>query len=196
MRRNTPLLTGTLSAFAIGMLLLSGCTTTNEPTAEPEETAAVAETSEPETAIEVEPETAVATSFADNILTLEDRTITINDVKTIAVGEPGNEYGDTPVIAFWYDVTNLSGEDMDATTSWIMAFTAYQDNDPNTLNELNVGSLPDSQFLDTQMATIKEGGTVSNAVSYGLSDETTPVELVASDDLGMTEIGSATFTLN
>jgi hypothetical protein len=45
------------------------------------------------------------------------------------------------------------------------------------------------------MANIKEGGTVSNAVAYELSDTTTPVDLVASLDLGSTEIGKMTFTL-
>ena len=58
-------------------------------------------------------------------------------------------------------------------------FTAVQDNDPNMVNELNVGMLPDEQYLDSQMAQIKKDGTVSNAIAYELTDETTPVVLKA-----------------
>jgi hypothetical protein len=122
-------------------------------------------------------------------------TVTITDVKTIAVGETGNEYGEKPVIAFWYEVTNVAADDLDPSTAWIGTFTAYQDNNPNAENELNVGSLPDDAFLDSQIEKIKEGGTVANAVSYELDDATTPVKLVASNDLGMTEIGEMTFEL-
>lgn len=134
-------------------------------------------------------------SFADMVLTTPDLTIEITDVKTIPAGETGNEYGDEPVIAFWYDTTNLTDDDI-TPSNWLFLFTAIQDNDPNAVNELQVAALPDDEFLESQMQTIKEGGTVSSAVAYELTDTTTPVQLVASDDLGMTEIGSMTFNLD
>lgn len=59
-----------------------------------------------------------------------------------------------------------------------------------------MGSLPDDAFTESQMETIKEGGTVENAMAYELDDLTTPVELVASDDLGMTEIGRETYPVS
>ena len=62
-------------------------------------------------------------------------------------------------------------------------------------NELNVGMLPDDRFLDSQMENIKKGGTVQSAIAYELDDTTTPVELVASDDLGFSEIGRVTYQL-
>lgn len=121
-------------------------------------------------------------SFADGVLTTDGYTITITDYKVIQPGETGNEYGDVPVIAFWYDTTNAgSDSDINASSAWIMVFDAIQDNDPNVVNTLNMGLLPDSQFLDSQTQTIKEGGTVSNAIAYELDDTTTPVTLVASD---------------
>lgn len=121
-------------------------------------------------------------SFADGVLTTDGYTITITDYKVIQPGETGNEYGDVPVIAFWYDTTNTgSDSDINASSAWIMVFDAIQDNDPNVVNTLNMGLLPDSQFLDSQTQTIKEGGTVSNAVAYELDDTTIPVTLVASD---------------
>ena len=133
-------------------------------------------------------------SFADGILEAEDMTIRITDVRKIAVGEPGNEYGDTPVLGFWYDITNKSDKEI-TPMNWIGTFRAVQDNDPNMVNELQVTSHPDSSLLDTQMAQIKQGGTVSNAVAYELSDETTPVELIASTDFGFSEIGRQTFPI-
>ncbi|WP_285183830.1 DUF5067 domain-containing protein [Rhodococcus sp. MEB032] len=128
-------------------------------------------------------------SFEDNVLTTKDVTIKITDVKTIQVGEKGNEYGKKPVIAFWYDTTNVSGKETNPMTAWIFLFSAYQDHDPNAENKLGVGSLPDAAFLDSQTSKIKQGGTVPNAVAYELSDTTTRVKLVASTIL-QDEIGS------
>ncbi|TIC89109.1 DUF5067 domain-containing protein [Nocardioides sp. GY 10113] len=133
-----------------------------------------------------------ASSFVDGVLTTPDVKIVITDNKVIPVGAKGNEYGDKPVIAFWYEITNLSGEKIDP-MEWLFLISAYQDNNPNAENELEVGSLPDDRFLDTQMETIKKGGTVENAMAYELDDEVTPVDLVASDMLGMDEYGTVTY---
>ena len=117
--------------------------------------------------------------FSDNVLVSEDVKIEITDYKVIPVGEPGNEYGEKPVIAFWYNTTNLSDKEIDPSSAWIAMFTAIQDNDPNAINELNMGMLPDDQFLDSQVEVIKQGGTVANAVAYELDDDVTPVTLKA-----------------
>ncbi|WP_157456187.1 DUF5067 domain-containing protein [Carnobacterium maltaromaticum] len=110
-------------------------------------------------------------------------TIKITSHKIIQPGEAGNEYGDKPVIAFWYDTLVSPDYDnsmpVNAMSAWIGNFKAIQDNDPNKVNELNVASLPDSAFLDSQSADIKPGGAVSNAMAYTLSDTETPVTLVA-----------------
>src|SRR5699024_9386147 len=113
----------------------------------------------------------------------DDFKIEITDYQVIPAGETGNEYGDTPVIAFWYDTTNTSGTDIDPSTAWIYSLKAIQDNDPNAINELDMGMLPDDSFLDSQLETIKKDGTVSNAVSYELDDDFTPVTLVATNGL-------------
>ncbi|MSW49677.1 MAG: DUF5067 domain-containing protein [Actinobacteria bacterium] len=144
-------------------------------------------------AVDAPAEAPAEASFQNDVLTTEDVVIKINDVKTIQVGEEGNEYGEKPVIAFWYDTTNVSGEETDPLTAWIRLAEAYQDNDPDAENKLGVGSLPDAAFLDSQMNKLKEGGTVQNAIAYELSDTITPVKLVASTNLGQDEIGSMTF---
>lgn len=105
--------------------------------------------------------------------------ITITDYRVIQPGEKGNEYGERPVIAFWYDTTNISSKDLNPMSAWIIGISAIQDNDPNKVNELSVGMLPDDTYLDDQMATIKEGGTLASAMSYELTDEETPVLLQA-----------------
>lgn len=122
--------------------------------------------------------------------TLKGNTYTIKITKhaVIQPGETGNEYGEKPVIAFWYDTlvnpTYDNNTPVNPMTAWIINFKAIQDNDPNSVNELNVASLPDQQFLDSQTQDIKPGGTVSNAVAYELDDSTTPVTLVAENGLG------------
>jgi hypothetical protein len=132
-------------------------------------------------------------TFENGVLTTPDLKIQITRYKVIEAGQKGNEYGDKPVIAFWYTTTNLSGDDV-APTDFILYFNAIQDNNPNAVNELEVGSLPDDRFLDSQMETIKKGGTVENAVAYELDDLVTPVELVATEGLDEV-IGKATYTL-
>lgn len=133
--------------------------------------------------------------FKDNVLMCKDFTIKITDYKIIKKGEAGNEYGDGPVIAFWYDITNISGKDINATSAWIGIISAYQDNNPNIENELNVSSLPDERFIDTQVARIKKGGTISNAVAYELSDTFTPVILRAGRFFYDDPLGEITFEI-
>ena len=132
-------------------------------------------------------------TFENGVLTTSEMKIQVLRYKVIEAGQKGNEYGDKPVIAFWYKTTNLSGDDVDP-TEFLFHFKAYQDNNPNAVNELDVGSLPDDRFLDSQTETIKKGGTVENAVAYELDDLVTPVELVATEGLDEA-IGKATYAL-
>lgn len=133
-------------------------------------------------------------SFKDGVLTTPDVRIEITDHKIIPVGQKGNEYGEKPVLALWYKITNVSGGKV-SPMNFIFDITAYQDNNPNAENKLDVGMLPDDRFTDSQTENIKKGGTVESAIAYELDDTTTPVDLVASDDLGMTEIGKVSYPL-
>lgn len=127
--------------------------------------------------------------FKDNEVQIEDLKINITETKVIPVGQPGNEYGEKPVFAIWYNTTNLSDKEIDPLTAWIAVFTAIQDNNPNAVNELETGSLPDDSFLDSQMENIKKDGTVENAFAYELDDSETPVTLVATQGLLGEELG-------
>ena len=142
-------------------------------------TGTTAAESKEETAAETAPETEAAAAeteaespyyFKDMEIVTKDYSIKITDWKVIEAGDEGNEYGDKPVIAFWYDTTNTSGKEIDPMTSWLYTITAVQDNDPNAINKLNTAMLPDASFIDSQMAKIKQGGTVSNAVAYELTE--------------------------
>jgi len=131
--------------------------------------------------------------FKNNVLQAEDVKIEIKEYKVIPPGEAGNEYGDKPVIAFWYNTTNITGKEIDPSTAWIAMFEAVQDNNPNAVNKLEVGMLPDDKFSDTQLEKIKKGGTVENAIAYELDDLETPITLSATRGLGGEELGSQTF---
>ena len=74
-------------------------------------------------------------------------------------------------------------------------FTAIQDNDPNIINELQVGSLPDERFSYTQTESIKPGGTAPSAIAYELDDTTTPVTLKAIKGYDGIELGEQIFNL-
>jgi hypothetical protein len=188
-----------LLACASAALILSGCGGTasdgNQPAnAGSSQTIEAADTS----AAEAADASTSAPSFKDGVLTTSEMKIEITDHKIIPAGKKGNEYGTKPVIAFWYNITNLTDKDVEKDVSpmdFIFAITAFQDNNPNAENKLEVGGLPDDKFLETQMEKIKKGGTVANAIAFELDDTKTPVDLVASDVLGMTEIGTITYKL-
>lgn len=167
----------------------------SDKTATSQETEQMASSSSETSAVESE-STNEEFYFKDDELVINDLKIKITDTKVIPVGETGNEYGEKPVIAFWYDTTNLTDKDIDPTVAWMAVFEAYQDNDPDRLNNLNVGGLPDDQFLDTQLDTIKENGTVPNAVSYELDDDFTPVTLKANQGIGGKDLGEEIFEIN
>lgn len=171
-----------LLLFGASALLLVACG--NEGATEDSETVVDAPTEE----VDTEPEEAEeeieevedqVNSFDGQTITTKDLTIEITDYKVLEPGE-GNNFGDVPILGFWYDTT--VHEDVTETEYdpmiWIMITKAIQDNDPNAVNELNVGILPDEAHLDSQMQTIKPGGTLSSSVSYELDDLETPVELI------------------
>lgn len=146
----------------------------------------VAESSTQESKAEVSGDfvpTAADATFDGTMLKGNAYSVRITDHKVIQPGETGNEYGENPVIAFWFDT--LVSPDFDGSTkispntAWISNFKAVQDNDPNMVNELNVASLPDKNHLDSQSAEIKPGGTVASSVAYELTDTETPVTLIA-----------------
>ncbi|OTP12511.1 hypothetical protein A5844_000744 [Enterococcus sp. 10A9_DIV0425] len=168
---------------------------TKEKTAE-SSTAVQLETSTTNSQIETSTsEAASNVGFKDGVATLEDIDVKITKHAVIQPGEAGNEYGDSSVIAFWYDTTNKTGKEIDPTTAWMIVFKALQDNDPNMENELQIASLPDSQYLNTQTNNIKQGGTVSNAVAYTLTDTTTPVTLIANQGLMGEELGRQDYAI-
>ncbi|MDB1686275.1 DUF5067 domain-containing protein [Enterococcus durans] len=135
-------------------------------------------------------------SFDGTMLKGNSYSIKITNHKVIQPGEEGNNYGDKPVIAFWFDTLVNPDYDNSAPISpnnaWIMNFEAVQDNDPNKVNKLQVASLPDEKYLQDQSAEIKPGGSISSAVAYTLTDSETPVTLTAKSMLG-DEFGKADF---
>ncbi len=69
-------------------------------------------------------------TFQNGVLTTPDVKIKITRHKVIEAGQKGNEYGEKPVIAFWYKVTNLSGDKVDPMTAWIFTFVGLPGQQP------------------------------------------------------------------
>ena len=134
-------------------------------------------------------------TFKNGVLDVPAAKFEITDHRVIKSGEPGNEIGEKPLLVFNYDVTNKTDETL-TTTDFVVYFTAIQDNDPNKVNELDLGSYIDPETDDTQLEQIKKGGTVAGTITYELDDLTTPVDLVATKSFSQDEIGRQTFELN
>lgn len=132
-------------------------------------------------------------SFEDNVLEIPAATIKITGHHVIDPGSPGNTIGKKPIIIFDFEMTNKTNKDLKP-IDFTHIFTAIQDNDENSLNELNAGF---SEGVDTEnmMDNIKKGGTVKSSEVYQLDDLTTPVKLVAKDKYDETEVGSQTYKL-
>jgi hypothetical protein len=190
--------------FGASALLLAACsdesadteeTAVEEPETEEVSTDTSGEEVE-ETTDEVEETEETENSFDGQTITTQDVTIEITDHKVLQPGE-GNNHGDVPILGFWYDTTVHEGvtETEYDPMVWIMITKAIQDNDPDVVNELNVGTLPDEAHLDSQMQTIKPGGTVSSSVSYELDDLETPVELIVENIVTGEVYGSHTYEI-
>lgn len=136
-------------------------------------------------------------TFKDGKVSMEDVDLKITKYKVIPVGEEGNEYGDAPVIAFWYETTNKTEKDISPMTAWFASFPEgpIQDNDKNKVNKLQVAIHPDKTLVNDQMSKIKKDGTVSGAIAYKLTDLTTPVKLTAYKGIGGIELGSQEFAV-
>lgn len=191
-----------LLLFGAGAILLTACGEdggSEETTTDDTETEEVVEDNdEVETENNDNEETSeeAVNSFDGQTIKTKDVTIEIIDYKVLQPGE-GNNFGDVPILAFWYDTTvheDVTDTEYDPTI-WIMIMNAVQDNDPNAVNELDVGILPDEAHLDSQMQTIKPGGTVSSSVSYELDDLETPVELTLENIATGETYGSHTYEI-
>ena len=139
-----------------------------------------------------EESTDTTSSFKNNVLTTSKMKVQILDYKIIPVGNAGNEYGDKPIIAFLYKTTNLTNDELTPNDAFY-EFHAYQDNNPNVYNELDMGMYSGDEYVDTENEVIKKGGTVENIAAFDLDDLVTPVKLVVRSDSDNSIIGSADF---
>lgn len=181
-------------AMILALSLFAACGKTEEPAT----TAAPAADDQTTAAPETEPvsekeEAGKPHTFVDGVLTADQVIIKITDYKVIPKGQDGNDLNDGDVIEFYYDVTNVAGEDITPMTAWIALIEAVQDNDPNLVNKLEVGINPDGT-PDSDFEQIKIGGTVSSRTCYVLTDNVTPVELRAGTIAGVS-YGFQTFDI-
>lgn len=181
-RRSTSVAAASLS-FAI--LALTGCTAA-------EHTSPDGETTVDEIALAEEE--FGASTYAEGMLTTTRIVLRITETRVIPMGEPGNEYGEAPVFAVWYETINSSGEEIDPLTAWLTHFRAVQTDEHGGVAELSFGMPPEARFEGTMSSPIEKGATVQNAVAYLLADDGLPVELIASD-LRLNELGRTAFPL-
>lgn len=179
--------TAPAGVIAIIAFVLAGCTAPPQPSVDGESTVT-----------EIEAEFGVGTTtFTNGTLVSPHLSIHITDSAVIPAGEEGNEFGELPVLAIWYETTNRSDQQIDPLSAWFTHFRAIQDGGEGSavMNELTLGMPPVQAFEATQSAVIDNGATVLNAVAYALPDGQVPVELIASDAV-LNQIGSVTYPVN
>lgn len=207
----------TLLTGGFAALLLLGACSSEEPEAAEEsvEEESVEETSSEETTEEATTESANTEKETAERETIE-REENSSEVKAMEGGEfeiqmakveikdtkilaPG-EYSDTDKdrLVVFYDVTSKvtpeeAGEtEVSPIMVWTATIEATQET-PDTIQDLNVGSVPMEEeydkYLDTQMSVIKKDKTVENVTVYELENRDNPVILKATQGLGGKELG-------
>lgn len=171
--------TGFLIALGLAAVALTGCSAGSDESLDGEHSV-----QEVEVPGETGPSTFADGTFASSLITIE-----ITDWVVIPLGEPGNEFGDGPVMAFWYETTNLAGQETDPLTAWLTHFRVSQTIGTDAPTELTLSAAPDPALMATQTMPIAAGAAVPNAVGYRLLDQSAPVELIAVDTL-VNELGS------
>lgn len=181
-------------AFALSTVILSSCSKTEDKKTEQHKVQET-KTEEKQEKVEKTEEKKTNIGFDGRTAEIDDLKIVITEYKVIRPGESGNEYGEKPVIAFWYETTNKTDKEIDPMIAWHAVFTVIQDNSKDMVNELQAVGHPDKNLLNNQMSIIKKDGTVKNAVAYELTDETTPITLKATKGVLGKEIGKHNFEI-
>lgn len=169
-----------LSIFLLSLVLILAACSSDGDGAEPkkEETPKQDEVKKDEP-VEKPKETNSTIFFDGKVAQTEKVKIEIKETKVIPAGEAGNELGEKPVFAIWYEVTNLSDEETDSTKAWINVFEVIQDNPDNLVNTLNTGQLPDVAHSDTLLSKIQKGETIESSISFELDESDIPVTIIA-----------------
>jgi len=169
---------GVIATMGLTALLLTGCGEAT-PSADGED-------SVQEVAVTGE---AGAATFTDGVYTSPLTRMEIRASRVIRPGEEGNEYGESAVLAVWYDTTNISGQMTDPLTAWLTHFRVSQDAGNGLHTELTLAMAPDARLMATQTQSIEAGATAGGAVAYRLHDESATVRITALDT-ALNEIGS------
>lgn len=124
--------------------------------------------------------------FKDHQLATPALKIKITSARFIPAGQPGNENGQQPVFAIWYETTNLSKKTITAENAWKSSFVAQQEINDQTVKLAYAGQ-PDPNFHGQE--EVKPGHRVANAIAYQMQAET-GINLSAHYGNNPTPIGS------
>ena len=159
---------GVGAALCLALAVLTGCT--------------VGESGVRNVGVEVVEKT---DTFTGRTFTSDHLTITLTEQKVLEPGAKGNEDGELPVLAIWYEVTNTSTHQTDALTSWFTHFQVHQNlsADPNEpkLSALSMAMSPDPDLTTHETELIEEGATQKNVIAYQLLNPEAPVEIAVTD---------------
>lgn len=122
-------------------------------------------------------------SFENQTLITESYAIKITDHEIIPPGEENN-YNDEPIIIFLFETTvseDSTNDSITPSSAWLSSFEVIQDNNDDFINDLELTILYDKD--DSSDKKIKPGGTISGSMSYKLTDNETPVTIIALENI-------------
>ncbi|WP_318766507.1 DUF5067 domain-containing protein [Lactiplantibacillus carotarum] len=134
--------------------------------------------------------------LADGRVTTRQLKIVITKSKLLRVGQPGNEHGTRPVIAFWFRVTNRTKRVVNADSAWNDVFKATQRQGKAAGTSLKMAAVPDDQLASRQTDAIRQNQTVTSAVAYELNNVHQSVVLNAFLSPAGASIGRQVYHLN
>src|SRR5699024_2709213 len=119
--------------------------------------------------------------FQDGVIDINNVKLEIQETKVIKPGEKGNEDGENPVFAIWYNATNRTDEEITPEEAWTSQISTIQRSGAEHAHKLEVTSLHNETDSDTQNAPIKKDETAENSVAYELTSSKIPVSFILED---------------
>lgn len=132
--------------------------------------------------------------FKDNKLEVPRLTIDITDYHVVPAKNSGTGLGQKPLIVFDFDITNKTDEPM-SPADFILFFDAVQNTPDDADPSLDIGFDEDSESPDIGFDEMSRGETQHSSIAFELNNEKSPVQLVATEEFDLNEIGRQEFDI-
>lgn len=127
--------------------------------------------------------------FHAGTLTTPDAQFKITGHRLLPVGETGNESGPAPLLLIYLDVSQTGHNNLIAPNDWFMFVTVTQPHPSGVKQTLQPVFQLNSFDRSIAGIPLQPGQSTATYIAYELIDEKTPVELIATDNSSLNEVG-------